>query len=68
MIWPRGTYTLDRSRDWFSPVFGLEWGLSEGLLLLTCGLRGNIIRLLPPLTITDEELARGLQVLERALR
>lgn len=41
---------------------------AEGLLLLTCGLRGNIIRLLPPLTITDEELARGLQILERALR
>jgi 4-aminobutyrate aminotransferase / (S)-3-amino-2-methylpropionate transaminase / 5-aminovalerate transaminase len=39
----------------------------EGLLLLTCGLQGNVIRLLPPLTITDEELARGLAILERAL-
>lgn len=41
---------------------------AEGLLLLTCGLHGNIIRLLPPLTITDEELARGVEILERALR
>ncbi len=29
----------------------------EGLLLLACGLHGNVIRLLPPLTITDDELA-----------
>ena len=28
----------------------------QGLLLLACGLHGNVIRLLPPLTITDEEL------------
>ena len=40
---------------------------SEGLLLLACGLHGNVIRLLPPLTITDEELARGLEILEAAL-
>jgi 4-aminobutyrate aminotransferase/(S)-3-amino-2-methylpropionate transaminase len=39
----------------------------EGLLLLSCGLYGNVIRLLPPLTATDEELERGLSILERAL-
>ncbi|HEY6891982.1 MAG TPA: aspartate aminotransferase family protein [Solirubrobacter sp.] len=39
----------------------------EGLLLLACGLHGNVIRLLPPLTITDEELERGLAILEAAL-
>ncbi|MDA0159718.1 aspartate aminotransferase family protein [Solirubrobacter ginsenosidimutans] len=39
----------------------------EGLLLLACGLHGNVIRLLPPLTITDEELDRGLKILEAAL-
>jgi 4-aminobutyrate aminotransferase len=38
-----------------------------GLLLLSCGLYGNVLRLLPPLTVTDEELARGLQLLEEAL-
>ena len=36
----------------------------QGLLLLACGLHGNVIRLLPPLTITDEELTRGLEILE----
>jgi 4-aminobutyrate aminotransferase / (S)-3-amino-2-methylpropionate transaminase / 5-aminovalerate transaminase len=38
----------------------------NGLLLLSCGLYGNVIRLLPPLTATDEELERGLDILEQA--
>ncbi len=39
----------------------------KGLLLLACGLHGNVIRLLPPLTASDEELERGLDLLEEAL-
>src|SRR6476661_9181014 len=39
----------------------------HGLLLLSCGLYGNVTRLLPPLTATDEELERGLGILERSL-
>jgi 4-aminobutyrate aminotransferase len=39
----------------------------KGLLLLACGLYGNVIRLLPPLTATDEELEQGLGLLEEAL-
>ena len=39
----------------------------RGLLLLSCGLHGNVIRLLAPLTIADEELDRGLAILEAAL-
>ena len=39
----------------------------QGLLLLGCGLHGNVIRLLPPLTISDDDLARGLEILEAAL-
>jgi 4-aminobutyrate aminotransferase / (S)-3-amino-2-methylpropionate transaminase / 5-aminovalerate transaminase len=39
----------------------------QGLLLLSCGLYGNVIRLLPPLTATDEELERGLSILDSAL-
>ena len=39
----------------------------KGLLLLACGLDGNVIRLLPPLTASDEELERGLGLLEEAL-
>jgi 4-aminobutyrate aminotransferase / (S)-3-amino-2-methylpropionate transaminase / 5-aminovalerate transaminase len=39
----------------------------DGLVVLSCGLYGNVIRLLPPLTATDEELERGLDILGRAL-
>ncbi|HEX6787985.1 MAG TPA: aspartate aminotransferase family protein [Gaiellaceae bacterium] len=39
----------------------------NGLVLLSCGLYGNVIRLLPPLSATDEELERGLTILEEAI-
>ena len=39
----------------------------RGLVLLTCGTYGNVLRLLPPLTITGDELRQGLAVLEEAL-
>ena len=39
----------------------------RGLLLLTCGLYGNVLRLLPPLTLSEDEADRGLQLLEEAL-
>jgi 4-aminobutyrate aminotransferase len=39
----------------------------HGLLILSCGLYGNVIRLLPPLTATDEELERGLSILDAAI-
>jgi 4-aminobutyrate aminotransferase/(S)-3-amino-2-methylpropionate transaminase len=41
---------------------------SRGLLLLTCGLLGNVIRLLPPLTLSDEDAAVAMDILEAALR
>jgi 4-aminobutyrate aminotransferase/(S)-3-amino-2-methylpropionate transaminase len=40
----------------------------RGLLLLSCGLEGNVIRLLPPVSIADDDLADGLDALEAALR
>ena len=39
----------------------------QGVLVLTCGTYGNVIRLLPPLVISEELLLEGLQVLEDAL-
>lgn len=35
VIWPIGTFTQDRPRDWVSPAFGLVWGLCEAQLLLS---------------------------------
>ena len=40
---------------------------AAGLVILTCGISGNVIRLLPPLVISDEELGEGLDVLEAAI-
>jgi 4-aminobutyrate aminotransferase/(S)-3-amino-2-methylpropionate transaminase len=37
-----------------------------GLLTLTCGTYGNVLRFLPPLVIPPETLARGLDILESA--
>jgi 4-aminobutyrate aminotransferase / (S)-3-amino-2-methylpropionate transaminase / 5-aminovalerate transaminase len=39
----------------------------RGLVLLSCGLYGNVIRLLPPLTIGAEDLEEGLAILEESL-
>jgi 4-aminobutyrate aminotransferase / (S)-3-amino-2-methylpropionate transaminase / 5-aminovalerate transaminase len=38
-----------------------------GVIVLTCGTYGNVIRFLPPLTISDELLIEGLQVVADAL-
>ena len=40
----------------------------KGLLLLSCGTFGNVIRTLMPLTITDEQLERGLAILADGLK
>jgi len=39
----------------------------EGLLLLSCGTFGNIVRWIPPLIVTEEEIDEGLGIFERAL-
>lgn len=38
-----------------------------GLIMLSCGLRGNVIRFLPALTMPDEVLEEGLNKLEAVL-
>jgi diaminobutyrate-2-oxoglutarate transaminase len=62
---------------------GLVWGLSfaegklaaavcaqayqRGLLLETSGPDGEVVKLMPPLTITDDELVRGLTILSESV-
>jgi 4-aminobutyrate aminotransferase / (S)-3-amino-2-methylpropionate transaminase / 5-aminovalerate transaminase len=41
--------------------------LEQGVIVLTAGTYGNVVRLLPPLTIDDALLEDGLQVLDEAL-
>ncbi|OMH34879.1 4-aminobutyrate--2-oxoglutarate transaminase [Tersicoccus sp. Bi-70] len=45
----------------------VQAALAEGVILLTCGTYGNVIRLLPPLVISDELLVDALDVLETAI-
>ena len=40
----------------------------QALLLLSCGIYGNVIRILVPFTIGDEELDKGLDILEGLVR
>ena len=40
---------------------------SKGLVLLSCGVRGNVVRFLPPLTASDELVNEGLDMLREAL-
>lgn len=39
----------------------------KGLVILSCGNYGNVIRTLMPLVITDEQLERGLAIMEEGL-
>jgi 4-aminobutyrate aminotransferase / (S)-3-amino-2-methylpropionate transaminase / 5-aminovalerate transaminase len=44
-----------------------KYSYEHGVVLLSAGTHGNVIRLLPPLTITDDELSEGLAVIEQGL-
>ena len=39
----------------------------EGLLVLTCGVQHNVIRWIPPLDVTSEEIAEALAIFQRVL-
>ena len=45
-----------------------EKALAKGLILLTCGVYGNVIRFLAPITIQDNVFAEALDILEETLR
>ena len=45
----------------------VDAALERGLLLITCGIYGNCIRVLVPLVVTDAELEEALGVWEEAL-
>jgi len=42
--------------------------LQNGLMLLGCGVYGNVLRILAPLTISDNTLNEGLDILEKTLQ
>ena len=56
---------VERSPDQAAAVVSAAF--ERGLLLLACGMYGNVIRLLAPLTIEANELEEGLRLLEESL-
>jgi 4-aminobutyrate aminotransferase/(S)-3-amino-2-methylpropionate transaminase len=46
----------------------VRYAREQGLVLLPTGTYSNVIRLLPPINLSDAELEEGLEVLEGALR
>ena len=45
-----------------------RYAYEHGVIVLTAGTYGNVIRLLPPLSISEEELGEALDVLEAGLK
>jgi 4-aminobutyrate aminotransferase/(S)-3-amino-2-methylpropionate transaminase len=41
--------------------------LENGLLIIPAGVDGNVVRILAPLVIREDELTRGLDILEEAV-
>lgn len=40
----------------------------QGVILLSCGVKGNVIRFLPPLTIESELITKGLEIIKMELQ
>jgi 4-aminobutyrate aminotransferase/(S)-3-amino-2-methylpropionate transaminase len=64
---------LVRNRDAHAPDADLAKALvqraaANGLVLLSCGLYANVIRLLVPLTASDAIINEGLDIIEKSLR
>ncbi len=45
----------------------VQTAATKGLILLSCGVRGNVVRFLPPLTASDELINEGLDILRESL-
>ncbi|HXX53079.1 MAG TPA: aspartate aminotransferase family protein [Thermodesulfovibrionales bacterium] len=41
--------------------------LEKGLILVECGVDKNVIRLAPPIIVTEEQMEKGLAILEKAI-
>lgn len=60
----------DRSQKTPAPTMAdaiIQQCHAQGLLLIKAGNHGNVIRVLPPLVITDEQLEQALKIMQNAL-
>ena len=42
--------------------------LKKGLITYECGINGNVIGLMPPLVIRDEEFNRGIEIIINSIK
>ncbi len=61
----RDRATREPAKSETSEIMAL--GTREGVILISAGTYGNILRFLPPLVISDAELEEGLDAVERCL-
>ena len=64
---PRNVSSAARSLLLLHQGQALALPMGAGLLLLTCGVYGNVIRFLYPLTIPDAQFTKALDILARVL-
>ncbi|WP_322001812.1 4-aminobutyrate--2-oxoglutarate transaminase [Marinobacter alexandrii] len=70
---PMAAFELVESKDSREPKPELAAAVTKkakekGLILLSCGMYGNTLRFLMPVTIEDEVLEEGLNIVEEALK
>ncbi|MDP8959849.1 MAG: aminotransferase class III-fold pyridoxal phosphate-dependent enzyme [Actinomycetota bacterium] len=61
------TDRASRSPDPAAMGFIAAYGLQRELIVISCGPDGNVIRFIPPLVTTSEELDRAIDTIEEAL-
>ncbi|WP_370260793.1 aspartate aminotransferase family protein [Limnobacter sp.] len=61
MIWGVNVGSTDVSKAVVKQCF------DDGLLIAGCGTGGRVIKLIPPLTIPDEDLQQGMDILQKAI-
>ena len=54
------------SKEWTDKV--VARCLENNMLILSCGQAGQVVRLIPPLTLSDSEAEKALEILEIATR
>jgi 4-aminobutyrate aminotransferase/(S)-3-amino-2-methylpropionate transaminase len=57
----------DRTHDATLTKALVQRAALNGLVLLSCGVYGNVIRFLVPLTASDEIIDEGMTILDRSL-
>ncbi len=61
-------FSRDGEPDEAAAKAASQAAVEEGLLLLTCGTFNNVVRWIPPLVVTEEQIEEGLILFRKALK